>query len=111
MHLKQYRSRNVRVPDPLRPGRHVLEERFIDTGASGISHGDKTFKPDGNGWIEVPMEVGEHLMKFRGPRGERFMTPEEVGEHVGFGAIDSADMPEKQEAQTKRTRRVSTVSE
>lgn len=106
MYVKQFRSLNVRVPDPLRPGRHAMEERLLATGATSISHDGKSYKANDDGWIDVPVHVGEDVLKGRYPRGERFLTPEEVGEHVGFGAIKAEEMPG---AETPRRRRQSTA--
>lgn len=94
MLIKQFRALHVRVPDPLRPGRHVMEERLIPTGNTALSHDGKRYTCDAKGWTEVPHEVGETLRNFHGQRGERFMTPEEVGEHISFGVIDTDEMPD-----------------
>ena len=93
MYVKQFRSLNVRVPDPLRPGRHALEERLLATGATSVSHQGKSYDAGADGWIDVPPHVGEFLVNGRYPRGERFLTPEEVGEHVGFGTIEADELP------------------
>jgi hypothetical protein len=95
MHIKQFQSRFVRVPDPLRPGRYASEERLIPTGASAISHAGKTYKADGDGWFSVPMDVAKHMLSFRTPGSARFLTDADVGEHVRVGAASAEDqLPE-----------------
>ncbi len=48
-YIKQFRSRYVRVPDPLRPGRYASEERLVPTGANSLTFEGKTYSanPDG----------------------------------------------------------------
>jgi len=94
MYIKMFREKEIRVQDPLRPGKYVFETRFIPTGASSTSHGGANYEADADGWIEVPAEAGELLTNFRGPKGERFFTPEEVNEEVGLGRV-SADLAEE----------------
>lgn len=87
MFIKQFRTHQVRVADPLHPGKRVFEERLIATGGTSISHGGKTFKADEDGWFDLPDEVGAFFLSFRAPRGEQFFTPEQVDEQVRLGTV------------------------
>jgi hypothetical protein len=98
MHIKQFQSRFVRVPDPLRPGRYAQEERLIPTGASAIAHGGKTYKADADGWFSVPTDVAKAMLSFRTPGSSRFMTDADVGEHVRVGAASAEDLPSEPKA-------------
>lgn len=89
MFIKQFRAVQVRVPDPLRPGKRAIEERLITTGCNGVSHGGVFFEADSDGWIDIEREAALHLMSFRGTGGEKFYTPEQVDEQVRLGAVDS----------------------
>jgi hypothetical protein len=102
MFIKQFRSHQVRVPDPLRPGKRVFEDRLIPSGAAAVSLEGRVYEADDDGWIEVPHELGAHLLSMRHPGGERFFTPHEVDEQVRLGAVDtdSGDLP----ARKQRTR-------
>ena len=95
MFIKQYREQMVRVADPLRPGKRIFEVRLVPAGGSGIKHKGTFFEADDDGWTDVPDEVGNFLRKFRGPKGEKFYTPDEVGEEVAVGRIkaDEGDLP------------------
>lgn len=88
MFIKQFRSTQVRVPDPLHPGRRTFEERIYPTGCSGISDNGVEYTADEDGWIDVPHDVGQRLVSFRHPGGERFYQPHEVDEQVRLGALD-----------------------
>lgn len=94
MLIKQVRSHFVRVPDPLRPGRYAQEERLLPTGCESINHAGKTYEPVADGWFDLPMDVAETLMRFRGPHGERFLTDADLGEQVRFGMADAGELPE-----------------
>ena len=94
MQIKQFRAHNVRVPDPMRPGRYAMEERLGDAGATQLSHEGKRYDADSHGWFEVPVEVGDHFLKGRYPHGERFHTNSEVQEHIRYGELDDARLPE-----------------
>ncbi len=91
MFLKQFRAMQVRVADPLRPGKRTFEERLVASGASGVSHGGKNYAADEDGWIDLPDEVGETVLRVRFPKGERFFTPHEVNEEVMAGRISDGD--------------------
>ena len=95
MFIKQFREQQVRVQDPLRPGRRIFETRLNPTNCHTVNHEGEEYEADGDGWLEVPFEAGEALRSFRGPRGEKFYTPEEVDEEVVAGRIkpDPADKP------------------
>ena len=93
MHIKQFRAHEVRVPDPLRPGKRAFETRLLPTGGTSLSHGGKTYEADPSGWFDVPPEVGTALLRFRAPNGERFYTPPDVDEQVRLGAMTD-ELPE-----------------
>jgi hypothetical protein len=97
MFIKQFREQQVRVQDPLRPGRRIFETRLNPTHCHTVNHGSEEYEADDDGWIELPSDAGEALRRFRGPRGEKFYTPEEVDEEVVAGRIkfDPADELEK----------------
>ena len=105
MYIKQFRSRFVRVPDPLRPGRYALEERLVPTGASQVTYDGRTYESNADFWIKVPEHVGAHHCSFRTPSGARFMTDVEVGEHVRFGTADAEELPGLDEPAPVRTPR------
>lgn len=88
MLIKQFKERQVRVMDPLRPGRRVFETRFSPTGA----HSHAGFDAADDGWIEVPQEVGLEAIKFRSPDGARFFTPDQVEEEVAVGRLNQEDI-------------------
>lgn len=90
MQLKQFKERQVRVRDPIRPGRFGVETRFYAGGAHAIAHSSGTYEADDEGWIEVPPEVAAEIRKSRGPGGERWYAPEEVLEEVGLGRIEES---------------------
>lgn len=100
MFIKQFRSVQVRVPDPLRPGKRAFEDRLIATGGVQIGHGGKTIDADEEGWFEVDHETGTHLLSFRSPDGSRFYTPEQVDEQVRLGALhdDDEELPQARPA-------------
>lgn len=87
MFVKQFREQEVRVADPLRPGRRIFETRLNPTGCHGISHGGVEYQGDEDGWFEVPDDVGQYLKGFRGQQGETFYTPAEVDEEIVAGRI------------------------
>jgi hypothetical protein len=95
MHIKQFREHQVKVADPIRPGKRVIETRFHPTGAHEIVDGSTVYTADEKGWLEVPDALGQRLRGFRGGRGEKYFTPEEVNEEVAIGAIaeDDEDVP------------------
>lgn len=96
MLVKQFRSRFVRVPDPLRPGRYANEERLVPTGATGVSHNGHQHEAIQDGWMKVSEACGHDLCSYRSPSGARFMTDTDVGEHVRVGVVDAAeDAPEE----------------
>ena len=92
-HIKQFRSRFVRVPDPLRPGRYASEERLIPTGAEALSFEGRNYRADADGWFRVPTAAAEHFLKFRSPGGARFLTDSDVGEHVRVGTVAADQLP------------------
>lgn len=99
MYIKMFKEQQVRVQDPLRPGRRIFETRLNPSGGSGLSHEGGKYEADEDGWIEVPEEVGQALTKFRGQKGEKFYTPDEVNEEVVAGRIKEDDgdaLPQKQ---------------
>lgn len=95
MFIKQFRARYTRVPDPLRPGKRVLEERLFAAGTTSLVDGGSTYQADDDGWIEVPDDLGARLVAFRFPGGERWHTPWEVDEQVRMGAMadGEGDLP------------------
>lgn len=109
MHIKQFRTVYVRVPDPLRPGKRAQEERLYPTGAVSLSHGGVAFDADEDGWFDVPAEVAEDMLKFRHPGGEKFYTPADVDEQVRLGALDETggvapvEIPPKPAAKTTKS--------
>ena len=89
MFIKMFREHEVRVQDPLRPGRRTFETRLRPSGAE--SHGGVDgveYFADADGWIEVPAEVGTEAVKYRFPDGARFYTPEQVDEEAAAGRIN-----------------------
>ena len=105
-HIKQFRSRYVRVPDPLHPGRYASEERPIPTGAVTLSWEGRTYHADEDGWFQVPTAAAEFYLAFRSPRGARFMTDSDVGEHVRVGTVSADQLPaEEPVAREARPRR------
>ena len=88
MFIKMFREQQVRVADPLRPNRRIFETRFSPTGA----HDHAGYTADNEGWIEVPEEVGIEAIKYRGSKGERFFTPDQVDEEVVAGKIKDDDV-------------------
>ncbi len=89
MYIKQFRSVQVRVPDPMRPGKRTFEERLIPTHAGSLSDNGKTITADVDGWFEVDHELSQRLLKIRHPGGERFYTPDQVDEQVRLGLAQS----------------------
>jgi hypothetical protein len=87
--IKQFRTHQVRVPDPLHPGKRAFEDRLIDCGGSELSGPDGVhYFADEDGWFDVPSEVADHLLKMRHPNGERFYRPEDVDVEVRLGRMD-----------------------
>lgn len=96
-YIKQFRSRYVRVPDPLRPGRYASEERLVPTGANSLTFEGKTYRANPDGWFNVPTRAQEFYLAFRSPNGARFMTDSDVGEHVRFGTVEADQLPSAEE--------------
>ena len=94
MYLKQFRTVQVRVPDPMKPSRKTFEDRLIPTGGTQISHGGKIYDADEEGWFDLPFDAANHLASFRSPNGEKFYSPEQVDEQVRIGALkDEEEAP------------------
>jgi len=106
MYIKGFKEKQVRVADPLHPGKKVFEQRLIPTGGNSVhTHllcvgkckddcEGRVYRADeGDLWIDVPNEVGAFLRKFRGPQGETLLTPDELDEEVAVGRAtpDAAD--------------------
>ena len=95
MLIQHFTMKGRRVPDPMRPGRTSLVGYLSQSGNSGLSYIDPVSeeeveaKPDENGWIDVPHQVGLDLCRFRNA-GSGFYTPEEIDESVRLGQIDDA---------------------
>ncbi|MDE2096462.1 MAG: hypothetical protein KGL39_04390 [Patescibacteria group bacterium] len=87
--IKQFREDSARVADPMRPGKFAFEKRLYATNCHMVSHGGQHYQEavEGDGWIEVPDEVADFLVKFRGPKGERFFLPHEVNQEVASGRV------------------------
>lgn len=83
MFIKMFKEQQVRIQDPLRPSKRIFEMRLNPAGATSYAG----HEADAEGWIEVPDEVGEAAVGFRGPNGERFFTPGQVDEEVVGGRI------------------------
>lgn len=86
MYLKLIHTVLVRVPDPLRPGKRVFEERPMPAGTTSVTWQGKSFEAEEDGWIDLPDACFEHLRSVRYPNGDRWMTPSELGELVAVGA-------------------------
>ena len=97
MQIKQYIEKQVKVRDPMRPGRFGSETRMYATGCDRITDQGVDYDADDNGYIEVPESVGNLLHKSRGGKGERWYTPQEVFEEISIGrmeeAVRRADVP------------------
>jgi hypothetical protein len=102
MFIKQFREQDVRIADPLRPGRRIFETRLNSNNNHSYVHDNVEYLADDEGWIEVPDEVGVLAKRFRGTRGERYFTPDEVDEEVVAGRIK----PEEVEEPVEKPRKV-----
>ncbi len=100
MYLKQFRVVQVRVSDPLRPGKRTFEERQMPCGTTSVTWQGKNVEAEDDGWIDLPDACGEHLRSVRYPKGERWLTPAEVGELVAVGAA-TEDVERKPKAKPK----------
>ncbi len=99
MYLKQFRTVLVRVPDPLRPGKRVFEERQMPTGVSSVSWHGKQIAAEDDGWIDLPDDCAEHLKSIHYPKGERWLNQAETGELVSVGAAtEDVERRPKEEA-------------
>jgi hypothetical protein len=85
--IKKFRTVQVRVPDPLHPGKRVFEDRMFDAGCTGLTFEGAVYEADEDGWFDVPPEVAEHYLRHRHPGGEKFYSPEEVDEQVRLGSM------------------------
>ncbi len=104
MFLKQFRSVLVRVSDPLHPGKKAFEERQMPCGTTSVTWQGKEFLAEDDGWIDLPDECGEHLRSVRYPKGERWLSPSEVGELVAVGAAtEDVERQPKPKARAKAT--------
>jgi len=103
MFIKQFRHRQVRVPDPLRPSKRVFEDRLIPAGGGSIEHEGVKYEADEDGWVDVPQDLGVHLRSFRAPGGERWYAPEEVDEQVRLGIVDADPADALPKPRTKAT--------
>lgn len=95
MFIKLFKAQQVRVPDPLRPGKRTFEERLIPAGApSGVLSVQGTnYTADEEGWFDLPGEIAASLLTVRYPGGERFHTPADVNEQIGLGALPAEEAP------------------
>lgn len=115
MYIKAFREQQVRVQDPLRPGRRVFETRLIPSGASTLSHPDGKggmdhYEADEDGWLDAPHELAAFVRNFRGPSGERWYTPDEVGEEVASGRIQADPADELPASGAKTTKKAAAAS-
>lgn len=102
MLIQHFTMKGRRVPDPMRPGRTSVVGYLTASNNSSLSYNDENgddveVKPDKNGWLDVPHEVGEELRKFRN-QGSGFYSPEEIDDSVRLGAFEGeapAVEPEK----------------
>lgn len=88
MLIKHFREAKFRTRDPLHPGQFVLDRRLEPANTTHISHGDREFVANKQGWFDVPEEVGNFWLSRPGWR-----TPQQVDEAVIAGEIDENDSP------------------
>ena len=90
MQIKQYIEKQVKVRDPMRPGRFGYETRMYPTHTAVTDPSGEDYPIDAEGYSEVPEDVGNMLHKSRGGKGERWYTPQEVFEEVSLGRLEEA---------------------